>query len=31
MPENDSYKPLEITDNMKFEVWGVVMYIIKKA
>jgi DNA polymerase V len=31
MPENDSYKPLQITENMKFEVWGVVTYIIKKA
>ena len=31
MPENESYKPIQITENMKFEVWGVVTYIIKKT
>lgn len=31
MPENDSYRPLQITENMNFEVWGVVSYIIKKT
>ena len=31
MPENENYRPLQITDSMKFEVWGVVTYIIKKT
>lgn len=28
MPDNDEYKPIEITDTMDFEVWGVVTYVI---
>lgn len=28
LPENPSYDPIEITDSMDFEVWGVVTYVI---
>lgn len=31
MPANPAYKPLEISEENDFEVWGVVDYIIKKA
>lgn len=31
MPENEMYRPIKITESMKFEVWGVVTYIIKKT
>ena len=31
MPENDSFTPIRITQEMNFEVWGVVTYIIHKA
>ncbi|MBU0580138.1 MAG: translesion error-prone DNA polymerase V autoproteolytic subunit [Candidatus Margulisbacteria bacterium] len=28
LPENSKYKPLEVTKEMDFEVWGVVLYVI---
>ena len=28
MPDNDEYSPIEITDVMDFEVWGVVTFVI---
>lgn len=28
LPENNRYKPLEITKEMDFEVWGLVIYVI---
>lgn len=28
MPDNDDYKPIEVTPEMDFEVWGVVIYVI---
>lgn len=31
MPANESYDPIEITDQMDAEVWGIVTYIIHKA
>lgn len=31
MPENDKFKPIEITEDNDFEVWGVVTYIIHQA
>jgi len=31
MPENDSFTPIKITEEMDFLVWGVVTYIIHKA
>jgi DNA polymerase V len=31
MPENDSFIPIKITEEMDFLVWGVVTYIIHKA
>lgn len=27
-PGNDEYKPIEITDSMDFEIWGVVTFVI---
>lgn len=30
LPENNSFKPIEITSEMHFEVWGVVSYVIHK-
>tara|TARA_B100000900_G_C20562946_1_gene709738 strand:+ start:284 stop:715 length:432 start_codon:yes stop_codon:yes gene_type:complete len=27
-PANDNYKPIEITEDMKFHVWGVVTFVI---
>lgn len=30
MPDNDEYKPIEIKDEMDFEVWGVVIFVIHK-
>ncbi len=30
IPENEKFKPIEITDTMDFEVWGVVTYVIHK-
>ena len=31
MPENDSFTPIKITEEMDFQIWGVVTYIIHKA
>ena len=31
MPENSSFSPIRITEEMDFQVWGVVTYIIHKA
>jgi len=31
LPENDAYKPLEVTPEMDFLTWGVVTYVIHKA
>ena len=31
MPENESFPPIKITEEMDFQVWGVVTYIIHKA
>lgn len=28
LAENDKYPPIEIKDNMEFEVWGVVLHVI---
>lgn len=30
-PENDKYKPLRITADMGFEVWGVVIHVLHKV
>ena len=30
IPENEKFKPIEITETMGFEVWGVVTYVIHK-
>ena len=30
MPENNEYKPIEITSETDFEVWGVVIFVIHK-
>ncbi|MDK0748938.1 S24 family peptidase, partial [Clostridium perfringens] len=27
-PENETYKPIEITEEMNFQIWGVVTYSI---
>ena len=31
MPENSSFSPIKITEEMDFQVWGVVTYVIHKA
>ena len=31
MAANDEYKPIEITEEMDFEVWGVVTFVIHQA
>lgn len=31
MPDNDDYKPIEITPEMDFEVWGVVIFVIHQV
>jgi DNA polymerase V len=31
MPANEDYQPMKITDDMDFQVWGVVTFIIHKA
>ena len=31
MPANDNYHPIKITEEMNFQVWGVVTFIIHKA
>jgi DNA polymerase V len=28
VPENAEFKPIPITDQMEFEIWGVVTYVI---
>ena len=28
LPENDRFKPLKITQDMDFEVWGIVTFVI---
>ena len=30
MPDNPDYKPIKIDDNMDFQVWGVVTYVVHK-
>ncbi len=30
-PENDKYKPLRITQDMCFEVWGIVIHVLHKV
>ncbi|HOW24189.1 MAG TPA: translesion error-prone DNA polymerase V autoproteolytic subunit [Bacteroidales bacterium] len=30
MPENDSFKPIEITPDMDFKIWGIVTFAIHK-
>jgi DNA polymerase V len=30
LPENQKYKPIEITDGTDFRIWGVVTYVIHK-
>ena len=29
MPENDKFKPIQITDNESFQVWGIVTFSLK--
>ena len=31
MPENSNFPPIKITEEMDFQVWGIVTYIIHKA
>jgi DNA polymerase V len=31
MPDNDDYRPMRVTDDMDFEVWGVVTYVIHQV
>ena len=31
MPDNDDYKPIEITEAVDFEVWGVVTFVIHQV
>ena len=31
MPANENYKPIKITEDVDFKVWGVVTFIIQKA
>ena len=30
MPDNPEFKPIKINDNMNFQVWGVVTYVVHK-
>ena len=30
-PENDDFSPIEITEEMDFDIWGVVTYVIHKV
>ena len=30
LPENDSFKPMEITPDMDFKIWGIVTFAIHK-
>lgn len=31
MPANPQYKPIDVSENSSFSVWGVVTYVIKKV
>jgi len=31
MPENSNFSPIKITQDMNFQIWGVVTFIIHKA
>jgi DNA polymerase V len=31
IPENDDFSPIEITEEMDFQIWGVVIYSIHKT
>ena len=31
MPDNDSYKPIQITTDMNFQIWGIVTHTIHKT
>ncbi len=31
MPDNPEFKPIKIDDNMDFQVWGVVTYVVHKS
>lgn len=31
MPESDDFKPIEVTEEMSFQIWGVVTYSIHKT
>ena len=31
IPENENFSPIKITQEMDFQVWGIVTYIIHKA
>ena len=31
MPENDNFTPIKITEEIDFQIWGVVTFIIHKA
>lgn len=31
LPENSAFKPIEITEDMDFEIWGVVTHILHQA
>jgi len=31
LPENDTFSPIEITEEMNFQIWGVVTHIIHKV
>ena len=31
IPENDEYDPIEVSEDMDFEVWGVVTYVIHQV
>ena len=30
-PENNDFSPIEITEEMDFDIWGVVTYVIHKV
>ena len=31
MPENSKYKPIKVTEDSQFMIWGIVTYVIKKV
>ena len=31
MPDNDSYEPIKITEDIDFQIWGIVTHIIHKT